>query len=613
MMRDYSRLFDLAGGEMQRRRQLFSGMPMPDMFGGAQHQQAVAEQGQEPGIAESLIGAAGTVGTAYANRPKPADPVGPLVHSGGKNADIANLPGVATMPEAGKAPEMSASAPWWKRLGGGLKFGGGRAYGGPMYPGYRYRVGDEEVLMLPGGGAQVIPGDDPSETARKERGLPPTRYDEIPASAPNPGMSGGRPATPSFNPNGPDINNPYGHMPPWNRDHAPRLGPGLRSVTEAPDPMMEPSPYDGRARTSLPDNASPRERALAEIQDLQRAGPQRTSSLWRRVGQGILGGLAEWAAAGSPGGIGGALGAVGAGATIYGASKGTAAEMKHRQKLAALFGKYKEAVAPEMAEFERAQAAAKAQGEMLNVEGKAISNTNARNDFLMKQLTAMGHTPEDVAAYLRGQNIPAIAMDARKFEDMWDAQGMPMSRPDRGDATWRPNPSAGVRPDKKVVPITVTSPDGGAVTGHQESGKAVDTAARIAKDAQDAAARQEERVYQRKKDMTDQQWREHVFNIEQQNTALDREIRKAAQGNKGSVAPEIEEVLGKANALRATADELRRAMASPPPPGKNPDEYYDDIRMEMLKVTEQLHELTGKMNGLRRKAEGRSDPLQILP
>ena len=48
-------------------------------------------------------------------------------------------------------------------------FGGYRAFGGTMYPGYRYRVGEEEVLMKPDGTAEVIPANDPMPTVQAEQ------------------------------------------------------------------------------------------------------------------------------------------------------------------------------------------------------------------------------------------------------------------------------------------------------------------------------------------------------------------------------------------------------------------------------------------------------------
>lgn len=575
---DYSRLFDLSGDQMRRRRSVFGGMQGPDLFGGSsQHQQAVAEQSGEPGIAESLIGAAGTVGRAYMNRPQkgPASAGDVKLNPESKAPPMADLGSFSTIIRPDASPAYPGGDPYGPGRDdpgftiptppgrGPFPFGGYRAYGGMMYPGRRYRVGDEDVYMNPDGTAQVVPGDNPAATARRERGVPPTRQEEIIAGAPSAGVSTqemldsfGGATTPAFNP----YDDPA--RPPWNRQ-----GPtGLPSPATAGRPAnIEPSPYDGRARDMLDDDATPRERALQEIQDLQRAGPrsQRQSSLWKRLGQGILGGLSEWAAAGMPGDLGGALGAVGAGAAIYGAAPGTAAEMEHRRKLAGLFGKYKEAVAPEMAEMERLGEMQKAQGVGLDNQRKRLDMLHKTYGPLMDQMERAGKTPEEIAAFLTSQGIPMVAQDVRERKVVYDAKGQAVGYTTKGPIEAEPVDSLPINYDERRSPLTVNVPGSDPVTGVVSDAKKMDTIVGIQEGNARLKEQRENRTRMQSNADRDYELRRKQFDLDvQREGRLKEEARLRYEGKDSETYKRRVDDLDKArrvvNDLRAEHDGLTR-------------------------------------------------------
>lgn len=578
---DYSRLFGISDEQMRRRRMPFGSAGAPDMFAGsAQHQQALAEQASEPGLAESLIGAAGTVGGAYMNRPqlgakledamhKPADSVATEAGPLGTVADL-NLQKPEAIPifggggAGGTWADPHKKLPWG--MMGKMPFGGYRAYGGPMYPGRRYRVGDEEVVMLPGGGAQVIPATDPTDTLKAEQLPLGTQADITPRTA---ALLGGLtgPTTPAFNPN----DDPT--RPPWNRQ-APTGLPTPTTVIGTPDPAMEPSPYDGKTRNQLGDDATPRERALGEIQDLQRAGPQRTSSMWRRVGQGVLGGLSEWAAAGAPGGIGGALGAIGAGASIYGASKGAAAEMEHRRKLAGLFGKYKEAVAPELAEAERQTAMMKTQGVGLENQSKRLEILHKTYGPLMKQMEAAGRTPKEIADYLTRQGIPMTEQDVRERKIVYDAKGQAVEYTTKGPVEAAPVDSLPINYDERRSPVTVTPEGGQPITGVVSDAKKLDTLVGVQQTgARMQQTKENQARMQANADRAFQLQREK-FDLDVQKEARMLETARARAGAAGAKtvqkqADDLAKARQAVEALRIEADKLGNISRTPADPDYN--------------------------------------------
>jgi hypothetical protein len=336
-------------------------------------------------------------------------------------------------------------------------FGGARRWGGPVDPREQYLIGENgPEMFVPDQPGTVVPLNDPMHPGADPRG----KYGAMP------------PTTPPFAP----------------RDEAAALGSVTKISHDPRAPRMRIDPNQGSPAPRIspttdqlyPERDEPpmtaREIALQDIQDAQARGPQRESKLWKRVGQGVLGGLREWAAAGQPGGIEGALGAVAGGAVMYGASKGTAAEMEHRAKLQNLFGKYKEAVAPEMAELERQTAIAKGQGEVLNNRKKQVEIALSRNSVLIDQLKAGKMTPKEVADYLKSQGIPAIEQDIREFKVIYDSRGQAHTVNTQGPPQVTPAPQFPIDPDSKRFPVTVKSPGGGAITGEVDGKTAVNAA-----------------------------------------------------------------------------------------------------------------------------------------
>ena len=362
--RDYSRLFGLAD-EQQRKRVPFGSQGAPDLFAGSnQHQQALAEGASGPGIAESLIGAGSQLAGAYIGRPQLGEklekannkplPDSVATDGSGVSSDIFYQQPMGH-DGAGPSGSITNSAEAIQRNRDAFfknkPFGGFRRYGGYVDPSRVYKVGENgEEYFVPDEPGTIVPINDPPQ-GRAARPLMGPRGDQT-VQPPDQSLDRLRRGMGVDYPGPPDGNG-RGSAPPTPGEllsqRAMSRPAGSVSAERSPlgdfsdTNLPEKSPYDGKTRRWLGSDASPRERAMQEIQDLQRAGPrsQRQSKLWKRVGQGILGGLSEWAAAGMPGGIGGAIGAVGAGASIYGAAPGAAADMEYRRKLAGLFGRYK--------------------------------------------------------------------------------------------------------------------------------------------------------------------------------------------------------------------------------------------------------------------------------
>lgn len=611
--RDYSRLFGISDEQLKRKQMPFGSQGAPDMFAGSgQHERGVASAAQQPGIAESVLNAGVTLGSAALGAQ--ADSGEGFLGIASKSPDLGmgvGLPGPPDMGGSGSAPQdfggggaggswgppPVTARPGWDDgptetsysginvisppetdsqfikmtdpIRGGRRaihgFGGYRRYGGPVDPLKKYIIGENGPEMF----VPDVPG----------------------TVVPNP------------------IDDPA--RPPWNRV-SPAVTTPVRTVSaEAPDPMMEPSPYDGKTRGRMADNATPRERALGEITDLQRAGPQRESKMWKRVGQGILGGLSEWVAAGSPGGIAGAIGAVGAGATLYGASKGAAAEGQHRQKLAGLFGKYKEAVAPELAEMERMKAGAEAQGKIYDTRKKGWEALQTEHKPFYDSIVADKRvTPDEVAEAAR-RGIKLTPYDAQRYGIEW-VGGKAYATPELGDPTAIRNRTLPDKPNEYTAPVTVDDGRGGKITGHLTGPQAIKAATDLAETQSRVSAQQEERMYQRKKDMTDQQWKEYTFGVEQEGKKADRALREAAAANRtgagGAAGNGLNmEALGAMQGSKARLDLLNVELNTA---GKE-EEDYEKIRLEIGKELANFWAAEGKFKQ-GKKGGVRVDPLELL-
>jgi hypothetical protein len=293
----------------------------------------------------------------------------------------------------------------------------------------------------------------------------------------------------------------------------------------AAQPRIEPSLYGDYIRNQSPVQGSGPDGQLSPEQLLRRnvddtQDPRSFSKkqgVWNRLGKGILAGLRDWSAAGAPGGPLGALGAIATGGTLFAASNKIANEDDRRSELGRLFNQYQPYAALNKQEAELAKGRIDTQKGLLDIEGKSLDNVLKKFGVSIDQAKAMDEMPAELAQALRSAGIMAFGADWGEYEPSINSQGLPVVRRKKGSSGYRVDPTGTPDPSKAVVPITVTGPDGKTVTGYQESGKAVTTAATIAENAYDNAWKQEERHIRSKEKAEDRAFDIQKFNTEQAN------------------------------------------------------------------------------------------------
>lgn len=290
-------------------------------------------------------------------------------------------------PDAATPPYMPASAPsapalqWggWRALQErrdayqipsvpALQWGGWRRLGGYVEPYKVYITGEDgPEAIVPLEPAMVVPNPN-TQTAVAAAGsgdTPPPVYRPLTTTPP---------AVPA---------------PVYQQSVQSELNP---AVSEMPDASQNAA--DNQRPPSLPYVAlSPaqqvRQREIDYL-NAQTAQAPRQPKFWNRLGSGILDGLRAWAQAGAPGGIGGALGAIATGGTLFAASPKAQGEYQKFQNVQEKANLYQQAVANEALNAQRQMQALK--------QKEAVTSLAFRDPVFNK-----GYLTEEDVSYLEKQ------------------------------------------------------------------------------------------------------------------------------------------------------------------------------------------------------------------
>lgn len=447
-------------------------------------------------------------------------------------------------------------------------FGGYRAFGGPMFPGYDYIVGErgpEKVKMLPDGTARVIPVNDPPVTAQ------PSRMGTVE-----------------------DLS--LQNYKPSNRPEPQMVDPGrvdIGGVEQLTKPRMwENAPYSKDPRLEAGPNATERERVLRDIKDLQGTEWKRESKLWKRVGSGVLDGARAWAMNGGQGGLGGLIGTVAGGAVAFGASKGAQADYQKKQEMAKLLGKYQTAMAVEGAEIERQKA-------LQDLKAKGFELNDKVTKRLYDSIIADDLITQEESDQLRNAGVVVNPGDWRQFDTIHNSKGEASVVPKKGPPQPIAAPDMPVNYDAQRRVINVTNPDGSVTPVMGSNKDAIAAAAtgqriQIAKDNADRAERNQARMQSN--------WeRDHALRQKNYDLSVQREGR-IVEAAKAKAAK------GDAKSQKLT-DDLAKAKRAVESLREEADLYFKDPDSEertkkLEKIAEKERTAIGVYNAIMKQMQG---------
>jgi hypothetical protein len=267
-------------------------------------------------------------------------------------------------PDAATPPYMPANTP----SAPVLQWGGWRRLGGYVEPHKVYITGEDgPEAIVPLEPAMVVPNPETQTAvaAANSGDTPPPVYRPLTTTPP---------AVPA---------------PVYQQSVQSELNPAVSGMPDASQNAADNQRPPSLPYVALSPAQQVRQREIDYL-NAQTAQAPRQPKFWNRLGSGILDGLRAWAQAGAPGGVGGALGAIATGGTLFAASPKAQGEYQKFQNVQEKANLYQQAVANEALNAQRQMQALK--------QKEAVTNLAFKDPVFNK-----GYLTEGDVSYLENQ------------------------------------------------------------------------------------------------------------------------------------------------------------------------------------------------------------------